>query len=307
MRKIVSGISLLALLVLPGMVAADGDKHFYAGAALNLFKLDKDRGPNIDDPVVGSIGVGYQFNDKWAADLFLGTDLSGDTSFTPVTLNAYRFFGAKSWRPYISAGISSFSFDSGQVTEDPTEEIQAGFGVSTMLSEKMELRIGYQHFYDLGGESNNDDAVGLVFNWHFKKPKEMAMAPEPESVPVQKEVVDTFELLVEFEFDKSNIKTVYEPQFREIGAVLTESPDITMTIEGHTDWIGTDEYNQGLSERRANAVKEKFVADYGISPNRIDTIGYGEARPIAENTTSAGRQRNRRAISVILRPRMVTE
>jgi len=297
----------LALLVLPGFVAADGDKHFYAGAALNLFKLDKDRGPDIDDPVVGSIGAGYQFNDKWAADLFLGTDLGGDTSFTPLTLNAYRFFGAKSWRPYISAGISVFSFDSDQVTEDQTEEIQAGFGVSKMLSEKMELRIGYQHFYDVGGESNNDDAVGLVFNWHFNKPKEMAMAPEPESVPVQKEVVDVYELLVEFEFDKSNIKTVYEPQFREIGAVLTDTPEITMTIEGHTDWTGTDEYNQGLSERRANAVKEKFVADYGISPNRIDTIGYGESRPIADNSTSAGRQQNRRAISVILRPRMVTE
>ncbi|MFC1681946.1 porin family protein, partial [Pseudomonadota bacterium] len=229
MRKIVAGISLLALLVLPGFVAADGDKHFYAGAALNLFKLDKDRGPDIDDPVVGSIGAGYQFNDKWAADLFLGTDLGGDTSFTPLTLNAYRFFGAKSWRPYISAGISVFSFDSDQVTEDQTEEIQAGFGVSKMLSEKMELRIGYQHFYDVGGESNNDDAVGLVFNWHFNKPKEMAMAPEPESVPVQKEVVDVYELLVEFEFDKSNIKTVYEPQFREIGAVLTDTPEITMT------------------------------------------------------------------------------
>jgi OOP family OmpA-OmpF porin len=307
MRKIISGVSLLALLVLPGWAAADGEKHFYAGAALNLFKLDKDRGPDIDDPVTGSIGVGYQFNENWAADLFLGTDLSGDTSFTPLTLNAYRFFGTKSWKPYISAGFSSFSFDSDQVTESTTEEIQAGFGVSTMLSDKMEMRIGYQHFYDLGGESNNDDAVGLVFNWHFKKPKAAMAVAEPESVPVQKEVVDTFELLVEFEFDKSNIKTVYEPQFRNIGTVLTESTEITMTIEGHTDWTGTDEYNQGLSERRANAVKQKFIAEYGISPNRIDIVGYGESRPIADNNTSQGRQRNRRAISVILRPRMVTE
>ncbi len=308
MRKIIAAISLLAFVIVPGLSAADGEKHFYAGAALNLFKLDKDRGPDIDDPLVGSVGVGYQFNDRWATDLFLGTDLSGDTSITPLSANVYRFFGLKKWRPFISLGISSFSFDSAQVTEDPTEEIQAGFGVSTMLSDNMELRLGYQHFYDVGEESNNDDAVGLVFNWHFKKPRAVtAVAPEPESVPVQKEVVDTFELLVEFAFDKSDIKTVFEPQFRQIGAVLTESTDITMTIEGHTDWIGTDEYNQGLSERRANAVKRKFVEEYGISPNRIETIGYGESRPIAENTSSQGRQRNRRAISVILRPRIVTE
>ena len=141
----------------------------------------------------------------------------------------------------------------------------------------------------------------------FNEAEHEAPEPEPESVPQQTEVVDTFELLVEFDFDKSNIKSVFKPQFDEIAQVLTESPDISMTIEGHTDWIGTDEYNQGLSERRANAVKTKFVQDYGIDANRISTVGYGEKRPIADNNTSAGRQKNRRAISVILRPRIVTE
>ena len=173
----------------------------------------------------------------------------------------------------------------------------------------MELRLGYQHYYDVGGESNNDDAVGLTLNWHFKKPR----AGSPNSAgtrvgaAVQKEVVDTYELLVLFDFDKSSIKAAFEPQFKEIGQILTENPDITMTIEGHTDWVGTDEYNQALSERRANAVKQKFMEDFGISASRIDTIGFGESRPVVDNSTSAGRQKNRRAISVILRPRMVTE
>jgi OOP family OmpA-OmpF porin len=306
MRKIISILSLVLLVSLPNLSTADGEKHVYAGAALNLFKIDKDRGPNLDDPVVGSIGLGYQFNDAWATDLFLGTDLGGDTNINTALLNVYRFFGLKKWRPYVSLGIGSFSLD--DVTEDPTEEIGAGFGVSTMLSDKMELRIGYQHYYDVGGESNNDDAVGLTLNWHFKKPRAVAaIQPEPESVPLQKEVVDTFELLVLFDFDKSSIKAAFEPQFQEIGQILTENPDISMTIEGHTDWIGTDDYNQALSERRANAVKQKFVEDFGISASRIDTIGFGESRPVVDNSTSAGRQKNRRAISVILRPRMVTE
>jgi len=306
MRKIIPLLTLVLLISLPGMSSADSEKHAYAGAALNLFKLDTDRGPNIDDPVTGSIGLGYQFNDEWATDLFLGTDLSGDTSINTALLNVYRFFGLKKWRPYVSLGIGSFSLDN--VTEDPTEEIGAGFGVSTMLSDKMELRIGYQHYYDVGWESNNDDAIGLTLNWNFKKPKAVAaIQPEPESVPVQKEVVDTFELLVLFDFDKSSIKAAFEPQFQEIGQILTDNPDITMTIEGHTDWIGTDDYNQSLSERRANSVKQKFVEDFGISASRIDTIGFGEARPVADNNTSAGRQKNRRAISVILKPRIVTE
>lgn len=306
MRKTIFILSLILLVSLPGLSNADGEKHAYAGAALNLYKIDKDRGPDLDDPVVGSIGLGYQFSDEWATDLFLGTDLGGDTNINTALLNVYRFFGLKKWRPYVSLGIGSFSLD--DVTEDPTEEIQAGFGVSTMLSDTMELRLGYQHYYDVGGESNNDDAVGLTLNWHFKKPRAAApIQPEPESVPVQKEVVDTYELLVLFDFDKSSIKAAFEPQFKEIGQILTENPDITMTIEGHTDWVGTDKYNQALSERRANAVKQKFIEDFGISASRIDTIGFGESRPVVDNSTAAGRQKNRRAISVILRSRMVSE
>ena len=80
-----------------------------------------------------------------------------------------------------------------------------------------------------------------------------------------------------------------------------------MTIEGHTDWTGTDDYNLSLSERRADAVKTKFIQEYAISADRIDVIAYGELRPIEDNSTAEGRARNRRAISVILRPRMVTE
>jgi len=147
-------------------------------------------------------------------------------------------------------------------------------------------------------------------NWHFRKPVTVvaaAPAPQPESVPQKKEVVDTFELLVQFDFDKSDIKSVYQPQFDDIARILKENPDISMTVEGHTCWIGTEQYNQGLSERRANAVKTRFIQEYGISADRITTEGYGETRPVADNNTRAGREKNRRAIAVILKPRIVTE
>ena len=126
-------------------------------------------------------------------------------------------------------------------------------------------------------------------------------------MPKQKEVVDTFELLVQFDFDKSDIKSVFKPQFDEIARVLQESPSISMTVEGHTCWIGTEEYNQALSQRRADAVRARFIQDYGISADRISIEGYGESRPIADNNTQAGRESNRRAIAVILRPRIVSE
>lgn len=296
--------------------SAESVGNVYIGLGASALALDNSRVVDIPTSSPGHSSkmfngiLGYQFSDQWALDVTLGTDFSGEVGTDQAHINGYRFFGANKWKPYLSAGLSAFDVDN--ATDSSTQQIQGGFGMSGDLSNNLELRLGYQVFFDLGDESNTDKAVGLALNWHLRKPKTVAVsqpAPvvQPESAPQQKEVIDTYELVVEFDFDKYVIRKVYTPQFEEIAKVLRESPDISMTIEGHTDWIGTEEYNQGLSQRRANAVKDKFVQDYGIAGRRITTVGYGETRPIADNKTAAGRQRNRRAISVILRPRIVTE
>lgn len=79
---------------------------------------------------------------------------------------------------------------------------------------------------------------------------------------------------------------------------LGQYPQYKALIEGHTDSTGSEALNQGLSERRANAVKSALVG-MGISPDRITTRGYGEAYPVASNNTAAGRQQNRR-VEIIL-------
>ncbi len=296
--------------------SAESEGNVYLGLGASALALDNSRVVDIPTSSPGHSSkmlnglIGYQFNDQWALDLTLGTDFSGEVGTDHANINGYRFFGVKKWKPYLSAGVSAFDVDN--ATDSSTQQIQGGFGVSGDLSNNLELRLGYQVFFDLGDESNSDKALGLALNWHFRKPKTVAAsqpAPvaQPESVPRQNEVIDTYELLVEFDFDKYDIRKVYTPQFEEIAQILRQSPDISMTIEGHTDWIGTEAYNQGLSQRRANAVKTKFIRDYGIEGSRISTVGYGEIRPIADNNTAVGRQRNRRAISVILKPRIVTQ
>jgi len=289
----------------------DSEGNLYLGLGIGSMALDSDRIPGTPSrspghtPKIGSLILGYQLNDRWAADITFGTDLSDNIDTDLVTINGYRFFGDHAWKPYLTAGISNFGID--DAADDSTNHIQAGFGLSRDLTDKLEFRIGYQHFYEPGGAPYNDDAIMLAFNWHFRKPVAAAPVAQPESVPVKKEVVDTFELQVQFDFDKSDIKSVFQPQFDEIAKVLKESPEISMTIEGHTCSIGTEKYNQGLSERRSAAVKQKFVEEFGIPAERINAEGYGESRPVADNATLAGRQKNRRAIAVILRPRMVTE
>ena len=76
--------------------------------------------------------------------------------------------------------------------------------------------------------------------------------------------------------------------------VLRDNPDLRVTVEGHTDSVGSAAYNQKLSERRAQAVK-RYLVRQGIDPSRITTEGYGKSRPIASNETEEGRAKNRRA------------
>ena len=310
---------LVSGLILSGLINsafAETDGNVYLGFGLSSLALDGDRVPGVatrspgHTPKIGSLLLGYQFNERWSTDISLGTDFTSNVDTNQFLINGYRFFGDKNWKPYVSAGFSSFGIDDAPV--DRTEQIQAGLGLSGTLSDNLELRVAYQHFFDIGDESYNDDGVTVGLNWHFGKVKATAVAaaqPEaqPESVPVQKEVVDTYELQVQFDFDKSDIKSVYKPQFEEIAQTLKESPDVSVTIEGHTCLIGTEEYNQSLSERRSEAVKTMLIQDYGFSSDRISVVGYGETRPIADNSTVEGRQKNRRAIAVILRPRIITE
>ncbi len=134
--------------------------------------------------------------------------------------------------------------------------------------------------------------------------------PEPEPEPAVVEEVKEEVVVVEvrekivlrginFDFDKSNIKPEFMPVLDEAVEILKENPDIKVIIEGHTDWTGPEKYNQGLSERRAASVCS-YLVEKGIAQNSLETVGYGEADPIADNHTREGRSMNRRVVFKIL-------
>lgn len=84
------------------------------------------------------------------------------------------------------------------------------------------------------------------------------------------------------------------PTLKEIGDMLQQHPDLKLTIEGHTDNVGDAAANQTLSDQRAAAVKQYLVANYQIADARLATKGFGATKPVAPNTTDAGRAQNRR-------------
>ena len=97
-----------------------------------------------------------------------------------------------------------------------------------------------------------------------------------------------------FDYKKWDIKDEFNANLRNIADVLQQNPNLCVRIEGHTDNIGSLEYNIDLSKKRANAVKD-FLVKKGILESRVTTEGFGFKRPIASNDTEEGRSQNRRA------------
>jgi OOP family OmpA-OmpF porin len=118
------------------------------------------------------------------------------------------------------------------------------------------------------------------------------VAPSPVVFCAEKE--ETVNLLIEFDFDKSVVKPEFYSNVNAVGEFLQNYPNATITVEGHTDNVGKNAYNQKLSQRRAKAVEKYIVDKFGIDAKRIKAVGYGETKPIDTNKTAEGRYHNRR-------------
>ena len=113
--------------------------------------------------------------------------------------------------------------------------------------------------------------------------------PPPPPPPKEKLVLRG----INFDFDKYNIKPEFEPVLDEAVSTLQAKPNVRINVNGHTDNVGTVEYNIGLSNRRANSVVN-YLTSKGIASDRLVPQGFGLSQPIATNSTAEGRAQNRR-------------
>jgi outer membrane protein OmpA-like peptidoglycan-associated protein len=97
-----------------------------------------------------------------------------------------------------------------------------------------------------------------------------------------------------FDFDKADIKPESEPAIREIAKLLKENKTLMVYVVGHTDNVGTLDYNLKLSKARADAVVRELVTKYGVEAKRLKAHGVGSLAPVASNRTEEGRAKNRR-------------
>jgi outer membrane protein OmpA-like peptidoglycan-associated protein len=154
----------------------------------------------------------------------------------------------------------------------------------------------------------DDPANPLVLNWRLKDPlfhngnfrveiiKINFPVARPENV-LEKQLTKEKRAVtygIYFDFNRDTLKPESEPVLKEIAQAMTDNPEWKLTVEGHTDNVGVDNYNLELSRRRAAAVKQALVSQYNIAPARLLTGGFGASRPVETNDTLEGRARNRR-------------
>lgn len=103
----------------------------------------------------------------------------------------------------------------------------------------------------------------------------------------------TFHSGIQFDFNSSELRDVSKENLSELAETLKKYDDTNVLIEGHTDNVGEDDYNEKLSDKRASSVAD-YLATLDVKRSRFIIEGYGESQPVAENTTDSGRQLNRR-------------
>jgi len=150
-------------------------------------------------------------------------------------------------------------------------------------------------------------AGGAVGNYMDRQESAFRAQLEEErrlnEIEIERIKADTLRLVlnddVSFDFDSAVVKPSFYSSLDKVNRVLAHYNNSEITVVGHTDSQGSDSYNQGLSERRAIAVKN-YLSKGGVNSVRLNTIGYGELQPRDTNDTAQGRSRNRRVELLVI-------
>jgi outer membrane protein OmpA-like peptidoglycan-associated protein len=101
-----------------------------------------------------------------------------------------------------------------------------------------------------------------------------------------------------FDFGKHTLRPGAREKLAKISGIVLAHPGLKLEVEGHTDAVGSDEFNQRLSEQRAASVRD-YLTQQGLNPANVTARGFGESQPVASNDNAAGRQQNRRVELVV--------
>lgn len=288
----------------------------FVGAALGVeltpwlgFEAEYNQVKGDVDPVNGAEYKQKQINGNFYATSDLITK-NYDSKIKP-----YVLLGAGHYKYSFSGAADSQIGRTGRGNTEEGTLGNAGVGAFWRLNDVLSLRTEARATYNIDEDFWNYTALAglnVVLGGHLKPaaPVVEVVPVQPAPVPVQPEPEQltedlNMELRVFFDTNKSNIKDQYKPEIAKVAEKLTEYPNATARIEGHTDNTGPRQLNERLSLARANSVKSALVGEYNIDAARLSTQGFAWDQPIADNKTKEGRAMNRRVFATITGSRTV--
>lgn len=249
-------------------------------------------------------------------DVNLTYSFGDRTSFTPFVLigggAAYNDTLPDSDDDWSGLANAGFGFVTGPVTEtgkiriraearymydwyqDEYEDVRASLGIEIPLFVEREVEVpepeAVTQVVEVSTGLNDSDGDGVIDEKDQCPDTPAGTRVDGEGCPLPKII----ELKgVTFEFNKTRLRPDAQTILDWATDILKKYPDMQVEIAGHTDNIGSDEYNQKLSEGRAQSVHDYFV-EHGVPDTQMSVVGYGESEPVDTNDTDEGRERNRR-------------
>ncbi len=194
--------------------------------------------------------------------------------------------------------IALFLFACKTTSDDPNARAKRGAGAGAAAGAVVGAVVGNQSGNPRTGAvagAAAGAAIGAAIGHRMdKQQQELQQIPGVEVTrPAENEIAVRMTNDILFDFNRAALRPESQSTLRSLANNFRQYPDEVITVEGHTDNVGSADYNQGLSERRAHSVRS-YLIDEGVASSHIEARGYGESRPKATNSTPEGRQLNRR-------------
>jgi OOP family OmpA-OmpF porin len=330
-------LAMIALTALGPLAASAGDDvgQFYLNPQLGGLFPDSKRG--LDDDLLWGAGIGMNLSQDWSAEVNYNAArldykrMAGHEYPYALSLDVLRVWNRdRLIAPYVSLGVGALeNFHPIQNQSDFLA--QAGVGLLIKLWESGDgtasfaLRPDFKVRYDddsTNSRSLFDYIATLGFQFGFggphpppavaevtpppappptpappPPPPPERPAPQPPAPPPAPRTITLTG--VEFEYNSATLTQASRPILDQAAAGLREHPRLRIEVQGHTDGIGSPEYNLALSQRRALAVRDYLVSQQ-VPADELIAKGYGKTQPIATNATPAGRSMNRRVVLIVL-------
>jgi OOP family OmpA-OmpF porin len=338
MRKQLLTAAAVVGISIAGMVApASAELPITLNAGMGYWYFDREvRNFEPDDTTTPTAGIEWAFNDNWAAEVMYAdsdTDFKngGPDNVDVTTWQLGMLYYGGSYigkpfrlRPYLALGAGEIKLDASEFDTVETT-VNGGVGVRWMLGDRLGVRLEGRALYSVD-ESDTDYLVSAGLNFYLGKvTADVVVPPAPldsdgdgvtddkdrcpgtpagtrvdsDGCPLPVAKVASIKLKVNFAFDSDTVQEQFFSDLSELADFLKRFEDLQVDVEGHTDSVGPEDYNQQLSQRRAQAVVDMLVNKYGIAAPRLEARGYGESQPVASNDTKEGRAENRRVMATL--------